>query len=184
MNLPWGACAPIILQRNIYIYIYQYFQKVREGRCNINEMWVNPSKGLFLSFCEYHTVCVETSVGSQRPFSWAFFEYHSGCGWVNVYVWERLFGPKGSLLLERQSHLGSFPDRRSMLLKGRFPWIHFTVKERTTLLNQYSLFCSIKKKMSMLFKGKFLWIHFTMKGRTTLLNRYSNFRSIKERLLS
>ena len=131
----------------IYIYIYQCFQKVREGRCNINEMWLNPSKGLFLSFCEYHTVCVETSVGSQRPFSWAFCEYHSGCGWVNVYVWERLFGPKGSLLLERQSHLGSFPDRRSMLLKGRFPWIHFTVKERTTLLNQYSLFCSIKKKV-------------------------------------
>ena len=133
--------------KEIYIYIYQCFQKVREGRCNINEMWLNPSKGLFLSFCEYHTVCVETSVGSQRPFSWAFCEYHSGCGWVNVYVWERLFGPKGSLLLERQSHLGSFPDRRSMLLKGRFPWIHFTVKERTTLLNQYSLFCSIKKKV-------------------------------------
>ena len=108
----------------IYIEIYQYFQKVTEGRCNINEMFFyiqsKSKRAFFLSFCEYHTVCVETSVRSQRPFSRAFCEYYFGCGWVNVYVCERLFGPKGSFLLERQSHLGSLPDRRSMLLKGKF----------------------------------------------------------------
>ena len=133
------------------MYTYQYFQKVREGRCNINEMFFyiqsKSKRAFFLSFCEYHTLYVETSVSSQRPFSWAFWEYHFGCGWVNVYVCERLFGPKGSFLLERQSHSGSLPDRRSMLLKGKFLLIHFTMKERTTLLNQYSLFCSITEKV-------------------------------------
>ena len=118
--------------KEIYIYI-SVFPK-SQGRTlqhqrNVIESFVNEmffyiqsksKRAFFVSFCEYHTVCVEMSVRSQRPFSQAFCEYHSGCGWVNVYVCERLFGPKGSFLLERQSHSGSLPDRRSMLLKGKF----------------------------------------------------------------
>ena len=44
------------------------------------------------------------------------------CGCVNVYVYvcKRLFGPKGSFLLECQSRSGSLPNQRSMLLKGKF----------------------------------------------------------------
>ena len=155
MNLPWGACAPIIL--HIYISVFPKSQgRTLQHQRNVIESFVHEmffyiqsksKRAFFLSFCDYHTLCVETSVRSQRPFSWAFWEYHSGCGWVNVYVCERLFGPKGSFLLERQSHSGSLPDQRSMLLEGKFLWKHFAMKERTTLLNQYSLFCSITEKV-------------------------------------
>ena len=84
-----------------------------------------------------------------------------------MYVCKRLFGPKGSFLLERRSRSGSSPNQRSMLLKDKLLWIHFTMKERTTLLNQYSLFCSIKNKGSCYSKVSFF--EYTLQWRTEQL---------------
>ena len=138
--------------KKLYVSV---FQKVSEGRCNINEMWLNSSstkrsftfghspKGLFSwALGISHCVC-KRLFGPKGLFLERFVNI-TRCGWVNVYVCKRLFGPKGSFLLERRSRSGSSPNQRSMLLKDKLLWIHFTMKERTTLLNQYSLFCSIK----------------------------------------
>ena len=129
--------------------------------CNINEMWLNSSstkrsftfgqnpKGPFSwAFVNITlSVCVSKRLFGPKGLFLERFVNITRCGWVNLYVCKRLFGPKGSFLLERQSRSGSLPDQRSMLLKGKFLWIQFTMKERKTLLNQYSLFCSIKEKV-------------------------------------
>ena len=112
-NLPCGACTPIILQhqRNVIkFFVYETFFYVRS----------KSQRAFFLSFCEYHTVCVCKRLFGPKGLFLERFVNITRCGWVNLYVCKRLFGPKGSFLLERQSRSGSLPDQRSMLLKGKF----------------------------------------------------------------
>ena len=126
-------------QRNVIkFFVHETFFYVRS----------KSQRAFFLSFCEYHTVCVGKRLFGPKGLFLERFVNITRCGWVNLYVCKRLFGPEGSFLLERQSRSGSLPDQRSMLLKGKCLWIHFTMKERTTLLNQYSLFCSIEEKVN------------------------------------
>ena len=125
-------------QRNVIkFFVHETFFYVRS----------KSQRAFFLSFCEYHTEYVCKRLFSPKGLFLERFVNITRCGWVNLYVCKRLFDSKGSFLLESLSRSGSLPDQRSMLLEGKFLWIHFTMKERTTLLNQYSLFCSIKEKV-------------------------------------
>ena len=87
MNLPWGALTPIILQKKNYISVFpKNQQRALQHQRNVIKFFVHETffyvrsksqRAFFLSFCEYHTVCVQASVWSQRPFSWAFCKYHT-----------------------------------------------------------------------------------------------------------